>query len=105
MNEQQEILLEELRELNPEALLPDGFEDAFVGIAYRGYIALAAYDYEKCLEVLMRQDMDVGEADDYMQYNVLGAWLGESMPVFLELANDDPPKTKEEQWEVEEGSK
>ena len=50
MNEIQEILLEQLAEDNPEALLADGFEDAFLGICERfGQPPLATYDYGKCI--------------------------------------------------------
>ena len=71
---------------NPEALLPDGFDDAFIGIAHQGYTSLAAYDYDACLQIIMKEcgDEDVEAADEYMQYNVLGT-TGEYMPVFVEL--------------------
>ena len=78
-------LLEILAEENSEALLADGFEEAFVGICHRfGQPSLAAYDYNKCIEILMR-DMTEEEAIEYFDYNTLGAWMGEHTPVFLTL--------------------
>ena len=65
-------------------LLADGFEDAFIGIArsFNNYTAL--YDYEKCIDILIKRDeMDWGEAQEYMHYNVLGAYVGENTPTFL----------------------
>ncbi len=81
-------LLERLQELNPEALLADGFEEAFVGICRRfGQEPLAAYDYDKCLEVLMRE-MSYEEAVEYFDFNVIGAWVGPNTPVFVELPGE-----------------
>jgi len=43
-----------ISEANPEALLADGFESAFLGMAQRcGREPLAVYDIEKCIEILM----------------------------------------------------
>lgn len=81
-------LLDKLKEINPEALLADGFEDAFIGICNRfGQEPLAAYDYDKCIEVLMR-DMSHEEAVEYFDYNVIGAWMGTNTPVFVELPGE-----------------
>jgi hypothetical protein len=35
------------------------------------------------------EDMSNEEAEEYFEYNVLGSWVGESTPVFVE-----PLKTK-----------
>lgn len=80
-------VLERLREENPEALLADGFEDAFVGICRRfGQPPLAAYDRARCLEILVERDgMDEEGADEFFDYNVIGAWVGENTPVYLDL--------------------
>jgi hypothetical protein len=73
-----------LSEINPEALLADGF-DALVGVCYRfGQPPLAAYDYEKCIQILMK-DCSEEESIEYFEYNTLGAWMGENTPVFLKL--------------------
>lgn len=71
-------------EHNPEALLADGFEEAFVGVARRcGQPTLAVYDYALGVKVLMTRDgMDEGEAEEWMEFNVLGAWMGEHTPLW-----------------------
>lgn len=67
-----------------EILLADGFEDAFVGIVVKFNAHSACYDYEKCVEILMGRDgLSREEADEYMEFNVLGAWVGDHTPVFL----------------------
>jgi hypothetical protein len=80
-------------EFNEEALLADGFEDAFVGMAERcGQPSLAVYDADKCLDVLMQRDgMSYDEAVEFFNFNTLGAWVGEMTPLFLWGRDVDPP--------------
>ena len=71
-------------EFESEALLADGFEEALIGIGIQFNNEVAVYDYEKCVKVLMERDkMELGEAIEYMDYNVLGAYVGENTPVFI----------------------
>ena len=66
------------------ALLADGFEDALIGFGYQFTYPIAVYNREKCIEILMDRDgMDDEEAIEYFDFNVSGAWAGESTPVFL----------------------
>jgi len=76
---------------NPEALLADGYEAAFVGIAERcGQPSLAVYDAWKCIEILIKRDgMDPDEAMEFFQFNTLGAWAGENTPLYLWLWKED----------------
>jgi len=67
-------------------LLADGFEGAFIGISHRfGFDApVATYDRETCIEILMRDDLTREEADEFFEYNVIGSWVGDETPVFVE---------------------
>ena len=82
---------EALSQENPEALLADGLEDAFVGYGYAfGTRPLAIYDEEKCLQIFVERDgMTVGEAIDFFYFNVKGAFCGEGTPIFM------TPRTEE----------
>jgi len=74
-----------LAEENPEALLWDGLESALVGIARRcGQPTLAVYDYNLCIEALMQEGMSHDEAVEYIEFNVVGGWLGPNTPVMLD---------------------
>lgn len=90
---------EEIAEINPEALLCDGFDEAIIGMAERINLGpVVAYDVEKILSILSL-DMEVDESDlqegetienlkysmalEYFEYNILGAWMGEFTPVFI----------------------
>ena len=66
-----------------EIMLADGFADAFVGIGRQFGRAIAIYSRRKCIDVLMR-DMDEEQAEEYFEFNLAGAWVGESTPIYLE---------------------
>lgn len=70
---------------NPNALTADGFDEAIMGMSLKiGREPLVAYDYEKCISILIdRDDMTREEAEEYMDFNVLGAYVGEGTPVFI----------------------
>lgn len=70
-----------------EALLANGFEAALIGWAERfnsGPVAL--YDRDKCLRILVERDgMTWEDAEEFFQFNVTGAWVGEGTPIFARL--------------------
>jgi len=46
------------------------------------------YDYEKVIEILMKDEMDRDEAEDFFSFNILGAYMGEKTPLFsIDLRN------------------
>ena len=65
-------------------MLADGFEEAFVGIGQQFVHTFAVYDHGKCVEILRYRDgMTEEEAEEFMEFNVNGAWVGKGTPVFL----------------------
>ena len=80
-----------LAEINPDALLADGYEAAFIGIVHRpSGNAVAAYDREACIDILMdRDDMTWEEAEDYFSYNTQEAYAGENTPVYIQFFEED----------------
>jgi len=76
-----------LSELDDDVLVlePDSFDAAIVGLVRRvDRPPVVCYSVEKILEVLMEDGMDEEEAREYYQYNILGAYVGEATPMFLE---------------------
>jgi len=68
------------------ALLATGFEAALVGLGWQFNTPLAVYDQDKCIEILVARDgMDLDEAIEFFAFNVTGAWVGASTPVFIRL--------------------
>jgi hypothetical protein len=94
---------DEIAEINPEALLLDGFDEAIIGMAERINLGpVVAYDVDKIIEILSK-DMEVNESDladgeslesvkiemafDYFYYNIQGAWMGDFTPIFISKLN------------------
>lgn len=76
---------EEIAEINPKALLCDGFDDAIIGIAERINLGpVVAYSVEKIINIMMtRDEMSYEDAYEYFDYNIRGAWVGEYTPIFI----------------------
>ena len=70
------------------ALFADGFEKALIGLGYQFNTQLAVYDWDKCVEILVDRDkISREEAVEWMDFNVTGAWVGRSTPVFVRVRN------------------
>lgn len=70
-----------------EALLADGFEDAFLGFTDGswGKPQVAVYSRQRMIKVLIKRDkMTVEEAFEYLTFNVWGAYVGERTPTFID---------------------
>jgi hypothetical protein len=64
----------------------DGFEGAKLGIMRRcGQKDIMTYDYGKCVKILMDRDgMSYDDAVEFMEFNVVGAWIGAETPGFVD---------------------
>jgi hypothetical protein len=78
-------MMEYLGELNPEALLADGLEDALIGYTINPHRAhVAVYDANKCVDILVSRDgMTPEEADEFLGFNTFSAYVGESGPLYI----------------------
>ena len=77
----------DLEDDNPNALLADGFENAYVGCtANVGHPVVAVYDLGKCLQILMDSGMTEEEATCYLHSSVLCAYVGPDGPLFVRMA-------------------
>lgn len=70
---------------NPEAevLYADGLEKALIGSGYQFNTPLAVYSKKKVLDIL-EKEMSAEEAIEFFEFNIQGAYVGPSTPVFLE---------------------
>lgn len=72
----------------------DGFDDCVVGICERfGMEAVLAYDRDKVIEKLVTDGMTQEEAEEFFEYNQIGAWMGDRTPVFVTLFKSIKEKT------------
>ena len=66
-------------------LEPDSFDEAIVGIVQRiDRDPVVCYSVDKIIKVLTESGMDDDEAYEYYEYNILGAYMGETTPMFLD---------------------
>jgi len=87
-------ILKDLENEEIDYLKVDGFDDCIIGICERfGMDSVLAYDYEMMIEKLTEDFMteeqftDLDDAHDasvqYFDFNIIGAWMGDSTPVFI----------------------
>ena len=71
-------------------LQADGFEDALIGLGMKkGSENSLVYDYEKCVEILIeREGMSHEEAIEWMEFNVVDAYVGPTTPIFVHTDPD-----------------
>ena len=71
---------------SPQKLTLPGFEKALLGKAERcGLGPVYVYSAAAVLNILMQRDsMDVDEALEYYEFNILGAYHGQGTPLFLD---------------------
>jgi hypothetical protein len=66
------------------SIIFDGFDEAILGITEEfGRGPRILYSKDKILEILSK-DMNHIEAIEYFEFNILGAYLGEGTPIFLD---------------------
>jgi hypothetical protein len=85
--------LEWAAEFEPEMLfLGNGgeFDEAFVGVCHQyGRSAIALYDRQKVLDIFVRDGCSEEEAIEHFEFNVIGAWVGEFTPAFVEFYEEE----------------
>lgn len=71
---------------NPEALVPSGFEDAYLGFTVGIGPCVAVYDYDKCVDVICKSNgIDREEAVEYLDFNTVFAHFGKHSPLYIQL--------------------
>lgn len=75
----------ELYNQDDQMLRMDGYDDCIVGVCCRfGQVPILAYDYRRVINKLMEeQGMSREEADEWFNYNQIGAWVGDGTPCFI----------------------
>jgi len=74
-----------LESCEQESLFEDGFDSAIIGLSQDGHLGSfrVCYSVSKCYDALMADGMTEEEAVDYFEYNVLGANVGPTTPIFV----------------------
>lgn len=76
---------EYLESIGETMLLMDGFDEAIIGWSQRmNEPMLAVYSYFKMVKLLVNRDgMSIEEAEEYIDFNCHGAWVGEQTPIIV----------------------
>ncbi len=91
MMEEENPILEHITELNPEAIVLDGLDDAIVGIGHsKDLEPRLIYSINIIILTLMERDkMTQQEAIEFYDYNIADGYFGNHGPIFLELPNNN----------------
>ena len=65
-----------------QILIADGFDGAVIGIEENSMRLI--YSVEKCINILMKQGMEMTEAVEYFDFNVSGSYVGEKTPIWCD---------------------
>jgi hypothetical protein len=69
-----------------EILLADGFDEAIIGVCDR--TMRVCYSIRRAVEVLVGQGLEWDEAEEYLYFNTVGAWVGEKTPIWIHEASE-----------------
>lgn len=77
------MTLDEILDYYPEEelLKADGFDDAVIGIDPESMRLV--YDRNKMFDILVKQDMSMEEAVEYLEFNTFCAYVGEKTPIYI----------------------
>jgi hypothetical protein len=65
-------------------LEPSAFDEAILGVAERfGMEPVVCYDRTRCIDILAR-GMTREDAEEFFEFNTIGAWMGDLTPVFVD---------------------
>lgn len=77
-----------LAENYPGVLTADGHDHAIAGVLVRpDRDPIVLYDVDKVVDGLVADGMDWCEAQEHVDYNVTGAWVGPRTPAFVRFAS------------------
>jgi len=63
---------------------PKELDEALIGIAVQVGLSVAAYDYNKLVDVFhTKLGMTLEEAEEWVQVNTMGAYVGDGTPVVV----------------------
>ena len=83
------ITLEELKDIHPDLLYMEEFEEALMGIVERINTVSTCYNTGKIIEILMR-DMSYEDAIEHFEFNIAGAYVGEHTPFYFSKIRLEP---------------
>ena len=67
----------------------DDLDDAIIGVTVGNYEeSTIAYDYNKCIIIIATlHNLDLNSAKEYLNFNIVNAYIGKQTPIFINLTN------------------
>lgn len=78
-----------IAEINPEAILWDGLDNAIIGFTADGK---AVYDIEMMVSIVWKNNqkhITSDEAREWVDFNILSTYVGEHTPINIWMFNED----------------
>ena len=86
---QQERMFKSIQHNYPDSILATGFDSAIVGVSEGFDRGRIIYDISKMADHLVEnEDMMLGEAYEYLEFNVFGACISEDQPIYVDFEGD-----------------
>lgn len=83
-------IAEEYELAHSPMLRMDGFDDCVIGVVQcYGMDPVLCYDKDKVLAKMVKDGMTGEEAEEFFEFNQIGAWMGIGTPCFLVEKVDD----------------
>lgn len=85
------VSIKSKRSVNPkdDTLKIDGADAAIIGYAQRcGEPVVVVYDYQRLVAVFMQHGMDEEQSREWVDVNIVGAWMGKGTPIVMHDTND-----------------
>jgi hypothetical protein len=74
--------------IDPELLFADGYDDCIMGMTFRADVPVVIYSADKMIDKL-ENEMSYEEAQEFFDFNIEGAYMGERTPVYWYDARRD----------------
>jgi len=79
------MIREQVAEIDPDLVMADGYDDCIIGISNEfGRPARVAYDRSKVIEKLIGEGCTLEEAEEFFEFNIIGAFVGDRTPAYIE---------------------
>jgi hypothetical protein len=79
------ITIDYMKEIYPDIVTLDGFDDCMVGTSVGNGDVSVVYDSDKIINKLVCiEGMTVEDANEHFEYNILGLHVGVNSPSFIE---------------------
>ena len=80
MGQLENNIRDRIRETYPETIFWDELDTAIIGVSTEGRVV---YSMERMLEYFQSTGMNEEESIEYVDFNILGSYLGENTPIHM----------------------